>query len=293
MNRVLIFGGNGMLGHKLVQTFSPRFETWTTLRRDRSRYAGFGFLNPDRIIEDVDAESDRSIASAIEIARPNVIINAIGLVKQLPSSKSVIRTLTVNSIFPHKLVEIAEKIGARLITISTDCVFNGRRGMYTEDDVSDAEDVYGKSKNLGEVLRPKCLTIRTSIIGREIGPAHSLVEWFLSNRGGRVKGFTKAIYSGFPTIVFAGILSDLVENHTELEGLYHISSEPINKFDLLCLIRDAYEIDVEIEPSDELCIDRSLDSQKFRKAAGFTPMKWKDMVAAMAGDPTPYEEWRK
>lgn len=293
MSRVLIFGGNGMLGHKLVQIFSPRFETWTTLRGSKSKYAQLGLLDADRIIENVEVENAERINKAVEAANPDVIINAVGLVKQLPSSKNVIRTLTVNSIFPLRLAEIVEKIGSRLITISTDCVFNGRRGMYTEDDVSDAEDVYGKSKNLGEVSQPNCLTIRTSIIGREISTAHSFVEWFLSNRGGRVKGFTKAIYSGFPTIVFAELLVDVIKNHQGLSGLYHISSDPINKFDLLCLLRNAYGIKIEIEPSDELCIDRSLDSQKFRKAAGFTPMKWQDMVAVMASDPTPYEEWRK
>lgn len=293
MTRILIFGGNGMLGHKLVQSFNPKFETWTTLRGDRSQYSTFDLLDPSRIIENISVEDSEGIEKAIETAIPDIVVNAIGVVKQLPSSKNVMKTLTVNSIFPHRLAEITEKKGARLITISTDCVFNGRRGMYTEDDASDAEDVYGKSKNLGEVLQPNCLTIRTSIIGREIATAHSLVEWFLSNRGGRVKGFSKAIYSGFPTIVLAKILEDLILNHPDLEGLYHISSEPINKFDLLCLVRDAYGIDIEIEPSDDLCIDRSLDSQRFRDEIGFKPMEWKEMVARMAGDPTPYEEWRK
>lgn len=282
-----------MLGHKLVQSFSPKFETWTTLRGDISRYSALGLLDADRIIENISVEDSYGIEKAIETTKPDVVVNAIGVVKQLPSSKNVIQTLTVNSIFPHRLAEITEKEGARLITISTDCVFNGRRGMYTEGDTSDAEDVYGKSKNLGEVLQPNCLTIRTSIIGREIGTAHSLVEWFLSNRGGRVKGFTEAIYSGFPTVVLADILEDLIVNHHDLEGLYHISSEPINKFDLLCLIRDAYGIDIDIEPSDDLCIDRSLDSQRFRDKIGFKPMEWKEMIAKMAGDPTPYEEWRK
>ncbi len=293
MSRVLIFGGSGMLGHKLVQTFNSKFETWTTLRDNSSRYFRLGIVDSDRVVENVSVENDQGIVRAIDAAKPDVIINAVGLVKQLPSSKSVIKTLTVNSIFPHRLAEFAEKTGSRLITISTDCVFNGRRGMYTEGDVSDAEDIYGKSKNLGEVAQPNCLTLRTSIIGREIDTAHSLVEWFLANRGGKVKGFRKAIYSGFPTIVLAEILADVIDNQSKLAGLYHISSDPINKFDLLCLLRDAYGIDAEIEPSEELCIDRSLNSEKFRKATGFMPMEWKDMVGMMANDSTPYEQWRK
>jgi dTDP-4-dehydrorhamnose reductase len=222
------------------------------------------------------------------VSQPDVIINAVGIIKQLPSSKDVIKTLKINSIFPHQLAQLAQTTGARLITISTDCVFNGRKGSYTEEDISDAEDLYGKSKNLGEVTAHNCLTLRTSIIGRELRTAHSLVEWFLSNRGEKVKGFTEAIYSGFPTVILAGIISDLIENHKNLQGLYHVSSEPINKFDLLCLLKRFYNVPVEIEPFAEFKIDRSLDSSKFRKETGFAPLDWEEMVRIMAQDSSAY-----
>ncbi len=228
----------------------------------------------------------------LDVFKPDVIINAVGIIKQLPTSKEVVETLKINSIFPHQLAQIAQASGARLITISTDCVFNGRKGNYTEKDISDAEDLYGRSKNLGEVSAPGCLTLRTSIIGRELQTSHSLVEWFLSNRGKKVKGYTEAIYSGFPTIILADIITDLIENHKNLQGLYHVSSETISKFDLLCLLKDFYKVPIEIEPYADFEIDRSLDSSKFRKETGFAPLGWEEMIEKMAQDPTPYDNFR-
>jgi dTDP-4-dehydrorhamnose reductase len=295
--KVLIFGGTGMLGHKLLQRWRGKFDVRATIRaKDASRYVEAGLFESGEIISSVEIEQIDSVRNAVEKFQPAAILNCVGIIKQIPDSKNVVKSLTVNAIFPHQLTEIAKEIDARLITISTDCVFSGRKGNYAEEDAPDAADLYGKSKNLGEVTGEKnCLTIRTSIIGREAETSHSLVEWFLSNRGGggKVKGFTRAIYSGFPTIILAEILADLLVNHPDLNGLYHVSSEPIDKFRLLQMIRDAYKADIEIEPFEEFQIDRSLDSTRFRKATGFQPENWKEMIIKMAADPTPYEQIRK
>lgn len=291
--KILIIGGSGMLGHKLVQTWKHRFDVWTTLKGEFEDYERFGMFEKVKTIERIDAENIKTVETAIEKVRPQVIFNAVGIIKQLPSSKNVIKTLTINSIFPHRLAEIAEKFNARLLSISTDCVFDGKKGNYNEEDVSDAADVYGKSKNLGEVTGKNCLTLRTSIIGRELQTAHSLVEWFLSNRGKTVKGYVNAIYSGFPTIVLADIIADLIENHKDLSGLYHVSADPINKYELLTLIKEAFQAEIEIEPFEDFKIDRSLDSTKFRKETGFRPAEWREMIKRMADDPTPYDKWRK
>lgn len=291
--RILIFGGTGMLGHKLVEQWRDKFEVYSTVRSDISRYLNAGLFEKDEVICPVEVEDIESVRNALKICQPDVIVNCVGIIKQLPTSKNVIKTLTVNSIFPHQLAEMTLENNARLITISTDCVFNGKKGNYTEEDPSDAEDVYGKSKNLGEITAENCLTIRTSIIGRELETAHSLVEWFLSNRGGKVRGFTNAVYSGFPTIVLAGIIADLIVKHKNLSGLYHVSSEPIDKYRLLCLVRNAYNWDVEIEPFDDFRIDRSLNSEKFRAATGFFPESWEQMIKRMADDSFQYETVRK
>lgn len=290
--KILVFGSSGMLGHKLIQVLSPHAEVWGTLRDQFSPFGRSGILDEARCVSNVDATDEAGIRRAIELVRPEVVLNAIGVVKQLPTSKDVITTLTINSIFPHRLAQLAEEFGCRLVTISTDCVFDGAKGNYAEADAPNAKDLYGKSKNLGEVEYGRALTLRTSIIGRELATAHSLVEWFLSNEGGAVKGYRQAIYSGFPTVVLANIIRDLVFEHPDLTGLYHVSSDPIDKYELLKLLNDHYKANVDIEPSDEVRIDRSLDSTRFRNQTGFRPDEWPEMIEQMAADPTPYRQWK-
>lgn len=282
-----------MLGHKLLQIFANDFQTAATVRSNSAASEISDIISEKQVYTNVDAEDFQTVDGVIEKTQPDVIVNCIGIIKQLASSASVVKTLRVNSIFPHLLSESARKHNARLITVGTDCVFKGTRGGYVEADVPDAEDLYGKSKNLGELAAENCLTIRTSIIGRELSTAHSLAEWFLSKRGKEVEGFSRAVFSGFPTIVLADIIKNLIENHPRLSGLYHVSSEPINKYDLLCLLRDAYKADVRIKRKEEFEIDRSLDSSRFRAATGYSPPMWAEMVEKMAADPLPYEAIRK
>lgn len=290
--KILIIGGGGMLGHKLVQTLNDRFDLWTTIRGDFHNYEKYKIFERRRTIFDLDVSDTKLLEREVEKIKPDVIINAVGIIKQIKDSKDVIKTLNVNSIFPHKLADIAEKYDSRLICISTDCVFNGEKGNYTEEEPPDAYDLYGKSKNLGEVVGENCLTLRTSIIGRELQTSNSLVEWFLSNKDKKVRGFANAIFSGFPTVFMAEILYDLIVNFKKLSGLYHVSSEPINKFDLLKLIKEAYNIDIEIERFEDFKIDRSLNSTKFRKETGFNPPDWKKLLEMMANDPTHYDIWK-
>ena len=278
-----------MLGHKLVEVFSREFDVFTTLRDTSDKYARLGIFDPVKTFENIDIDDIAGIESIFAKIHPDVVINAVGLIKQLPNSKNVVETLTVNSIFPHRLAQIATKYRSRLICISTDCVFSGEKGNYTERDVPDALDLYGMSKNLGEVVTDGCLTIRTSIIGREIITHHSLVEWFLANNGKSVKGYTKAIFSGFTTLALGEILAAVIRDHPSLSGLYHVSSEPITKFDLLQLIKTAYDLDIELEPSDEVKIDRSLDSTKFREATGIITSSLSTMVGRMAADTAAYK----
>jgi dTDP-4-dehydrorhamnose reductase len=282
-----------MLGHKLGQIYRDRFDTWVTVRSSYRDYDRYSLFDSEHTIGDVDAMDFETVTRAFQAARPDVVINAIGIIKQLPAAEDHVVALTINSLFPHRLASLCASVGCRLITLSTDCVFNGKKGMYTEDDVPDAEDLYGRTKFLGEVDDENCLTLRTSIIGRELESSHSLVEWFLSNQGGSVKGFTKAIYSGFPTVTMAGIMAKVIEDHKELNGVYQVSTDPISKYELLLLMRDAYGVSIEVIPEHDYQIDRSLVSTRFREATGFRPETWPDMIQAMAADPTPYDEWRR
>jgi dTDP-4-dehydrorhamnose reductase len=291
--RLLILGGAGMLGHKLYQTFQPRYETWVTFRGSARDYAHLGLFDPARSIDGVDGFNFDSLTGALARARPDVVVNCIGIIKQLPTATDPITSLTINALLPHRLAALCRAAGARLFHISTDCVFSGRKGGYTEADVSDAEDLYGRTKFLGEVSGPGSLTLRTSIIGRELRTTSGLVEWFLSQRGQHVRGYTRAIYTGFTTLELARVIAQLIEAWPSLTGLYQVSSEPISKYDLLCQLAEAWRLPIEIEPDAAVAIDRSLDSTRFRQATGYTPPPWPDMLRELAGDPTPYTDWRR
>ncbi len=286
---VLVIGGSGMLGHKLVQVLSRKFDLSATLRSNITQYPKCPTPNNVKFFEDIDIENFAAVETVFKVLKPEVVINAVGIIKQVSSARNAVKTLTVNAVFPHRLAEIAAQMRARLINISTDCVFNGKKGDYVETDVADAYDLYGKSKHLGEVTEGNCLTLRTSIIGRELNSSHSLLEWFLSQRGGAVKGYQRAVFSGFPTLILAGIIGDIIENHASLNGLYHVSSEPINKFELLKLVKNAYQTDVKIELDTNFVIDRSLNSARYRTATGFVPDSWENMIALMADDKESYQ----
>jgi dTDP-4-dehydrorhamnose reductase len=233
------------------------------------------------------------LEGTIQDIKPDVVINCVGIIKQLAEAKDPIVSIKINSLLPHQLASICEKTYSRLIQISTDCVFDGKKGSYTESDISNATDLYGRTKFLGEVdNRPHCLTLRTSIIGRELSTKSGLIEWFLSNKGGKVKGFTKAIYTGFSTLAMAGIIDNLIKNHSDISGVYQVSSEPINKYDLICLVNKAMGLDIDIERENDFFMDRSLLCDRFKAKTGFTPPSWSDMIGQMAADTTPYDQWR-
>jgi dTDP-4-dehydrorhamnose reductase len=278
-----------MLGHKLSQVLADRFDTWATFRGT----ALSGVHDPDRSVCGVAAEDFESLENALNTSKPDVVVNCIGIVKQDKAAKDRYQSISINSLFPHLLARMCAFRDIRLIHLSTDCVFSGRSGNYKEDDISDAEDIYGRTKWLGELGYDHCLTIRTSMIGRELSGSHGLVEWFLSQRGKTVRGFKKAIFSGFTTIALSETIADIIANPDALHGVWHVAAEPINKFDLLSTVKQAFELDIEIEPDETFVCDRSLDDSRFRARTGFTPPSWQEMIDRMARDRTPYEEIRR
>ncbi len=291
--RVLILGGSGMLGHKAYQTFNGRFETYATIRGQASDYGRFRMFDESRLVERVAAEDFDSIKRAVASTQPDVILNCIGIVKQDKSAKDPLASIRVNSLFPHRVARLAREAGARLIHLSTDCVFSGSRGHYAEDDLPDPPDLYGRSKLLGEVDGEGCLTIRTSMIGRELRGSHGLLEWFLGQQGKKVRGFKRAVFSGFTTNALAEIIADIVSHHPDLRGMWHVAAEAIDKFDLLSQVRDTYELNIEIEPDETFVCDRSLNGERFRKETGIVAPQWPEMIAQMHADKTQYDELRR
>ena len=278
--RVLVLGATGMLGISMFRAFQDHGD-YTVFGAVRSASEGFRALaGASPILTGFDALDPDRLQKVFVQARPDIVINAVGLIKQLSGGNTVSDAVPINTLLPHRLQSLAELSGARLIHISTDCVFSGEQGNYLETDRADATDVYGVSKYLGEVDAPNAVTLRTSIIGHELASANGLVEWFLSQQGA-VKGYTRAIFSGLPTAELARVVRDFVIPNKDLRGLYHVSAAPIAKYELLRLVAQAYDHEVAIVPDDAVKIDRSLNSDRFRAATGYIPPAWPDLIEIM------------
>lgn len=276
------------MGHKLYQRFQSKFETFGSVRKDLSHYAKFKLFDPNTVRSGVDVLRAGDVAALMAWAKPDVVINAVGIIKQLDEAHNAIRSIEMNALLPHQLAAACTTAGARFITISTDCVFSGKQGGYTEDSPSDAEDLYGRTKFLGEVTQGRALTLRTSMVGQELGTRHGLVEWFMSQKGGKCRGYSHAIFSGLTTIALADVIAQLITDFPELKGLYHISTEPISKYDLLHHINTSFELGVEIEKDIAFFCDRSLNSDKFRTATGWAPKAWPELIQEMREDSRVY-----
>lgn len=291
MKKVLVLGGEGMLGHKAYQILSQEYDTYATFLDFSEIHRKTGIFDEQKALPKINVFEFDILKKALDKVQPDFIINCIGMIKQRDGSKIPRVTIYLNSLFPHLLAEYCERAGPKLIHVSTDCVFSGKKGGYREEDFPDAEDLYGRTKFLGEVNYGKALTLRTSLIGRELFSNISLVEWFLSQEHKTVPGYVNAIFSGLTTIAFAREVKRMVSEFPELKGLYHLSAEKINKFQLLNLIKASFKLDIDIQPGYDFFCDRSLDSGKYRSLTKFVPPSWEEMIREMSLDPTPY--WRE
>lgn len=280
--RILILGASGMLGNAALRVFAedPACEVVGSVRSAGVIKTLQAKAPAAQFVAGIDVESLDSLTRLFAQVRPDVVINCIGVVKQLAEADDPLTAIPLNALLPHRLARLAQVAGARLVHVSTDCVFTGSQGGYLETDPSDAQDLYGRSKLMGEVDYENAVTLRTSIIGHELAGAHGLVGWFLAQPG-PVRGFTKAIFSGLPTVELARVIQQHVLPHPELRGTWHVSAAPIDKYTLLKLVAAEYGRTNEIAPDDKLVIDRSLDSTRFRAATGYAPPAWPELVRRM------------
>ncbi|MBS7556569.1 SDR family oxidoreductase [Ancylobacter dichloromethanicus] len=276
--KVLVLGASGMLGNAMARVLPAEagLEVYGVARRAFSPQ-DFPHLPAERYLTIADIHDLDALRALIGRTEPDVVINAVGMVKQLAGAEDPLVALPINALLPHQLARLCGEAGARLVHISTDCVFDGARGNYTEDDLPDATDLYGRSKLLGEVDYPHAVTLRTSIVGHEIDSHHGLFDWFLSQQG-TVAGYRRAIFSGLTTVEFARVIARQVMPNPQLRGLYHVAGEPISKHDLLGIVAEAYGKRIEIVPRDEPRIDRSLSAARFRAATGYKPPGWRTLV---------------
>lgn len=278
--KILVLGASGMLGNAMLR-FMSALEGWSVFGTVRGADSVLHAAAPRAVlIPGVHADQPDSLLAAFAQVRPDVVINCVGLVKQLSNAEDPLVAVPINTLLPHRLARMCEVAEARLVHVSTDCVFSGKQGNYTELDKADAQDVYGRSKLLGEVDYPHAVTLRTSIIGHELRSAHGLIDWFLSQQAG-VKGYTEAVFSGLPTCELARVVRDFVIPHASLRGVYHVAAEPISKHDLLQIVNREYGKNLQIESDDQVKINRSLDASRFREATGYVAPAWPDLIAQM------------
>lgn len=280
----LVFGASGMLGHKMIQVLDAKNISVAGTVRSEGITA---FLRDYDIINNTDVENFESVKNAIMVIDPDYVINCIGIVKQLPESNNPIKSHTLNSVFPHQLATFCRSYGIKTIHISTDCVFNGTKGMYRESDVPDAMDIYGRTKFTGEIDDPH-LTLRTSIIGRELNSKNGLLEWFLSQKDKRIQGYKNATFSGVTTIELSHLVVDIIRKYNHLSGLYHVASDPISKYDLLIKLNNAYKNNTIIEKFGGERSNRTLNGSKLKKGIGYRPPSWDRMIEEMSKDSTRY-----
>jgi len=280
--KILILGAAGMSGSALIRYFSSdvNFTVYGSVKTSNLVRQLEARAPNAQIISSINVENQDCLTRLFDSVKPDFVVNCVGIVKQLPQSNDPLAVLPINSLLPHRLARLCEIVGARLVHLSSDCVFSGKKGSYLESGVPDATDLYGRSKLLGEVDYPHAITLRTSLIGHELQGARGLVNWFLTQEGS-VRGFTKAIFSGLPTVEIARVIEEHVLPHPELHGVYHLSADPISKYDLLSTVKDVYGKQIEIIPDDSLAIDRSLDSTRFQEATGFVSKPWYELVQAM------------
>jgi dTDP-4-dehydrorhamnose reductase len=283
--RILILGGDGMLGHRLLAHLQKNHETKVTLHRDLAAYEPYGLFTRDNSYAGVEAQDADRMLEVVADFRPEAVVNTVGIVKQRGAAKEAIPSLEINALLPHRLALLCKAVGVRLVHVSTDCVFSGRKkGGYTEEDVPDPLDLYGRTKLLGEVSEPGCITLRTSIIGLELSRRTGLIEWFLSQRG-EIRGFTKAIYTGLTTAEMSRVIERVLVEHQALSGVWQVASEPINKHDLLVRFSEVLgRDDVSIVPDDSVRIDRSLSAVAFEEATGYHAPGWNEMLEELGAE---------
>lgn len=282
--RILILGGDGMFGHRLLVHLQDHHETKVTLRRELPAYEQYGLFTPENSYAGVEMKDTERLLKVVGDFQPEAVVNAVGIVKQRGAAKEAIPSLEINSLLPHRLAVLCKAVGARLVHVSTDCVFSGRRGNYTEEDIADAEDLYGRTKLLGEVSEPGSITLRTSIIGLELARKGSLIEWFLAQKG-EIRGFTRAIYTGLTTAEMSRVIERVLVEHPHLSGVWQVASEPINKYDLLVRFAEVLgRDDITIVPDDAVKIDRSLIPIEFEKATGYSAPGWNEMLEELGAE---------
>ena len=280
--KILILGGDGMIGHKMVQVLGAQNHEIVISVREKRDLSLKSFSSKSKVFFN-DFIKDNAL-NFLDKVNPDVIINAIGVTIRRGVNDHVSNSIYINSYFPHQLANWAGIHNKRLIHFSTDCVFSGSEGSYSEDATPNASDYYGKTKGLGEVLSKNALTLRSSMIGPELFNKTELFEWVINNKEKEINGFSRVIYSGVTTVYMARLVADLIENHKDLSGIYNIASNPISKFELLHLINDNFDLGLVINKDQSIISNKTLDPSKIDNELGIKSPSWNELIIELKKD---------
>lgn len=268
--KILILGGNGLLGNALLNILSKNYEVIATTRnklyKDIKNFIYVDDLTRldflDKLIIDVD---------------PDIIINALSV--RDVGNKKLYQLKLIFTVIPHHISSFCRRLNKRFIQISTDGVFSGKTGNYKEEDIPDPIDSYGICKFLGEPNQKNTTVIRTSMIGHSFNNDYGLLDWFIKQNECTL--YKNAVFSGLPVYEIARIISQYFIENKNLDGIYHLASEPISKLNLLTLVNNVYNLNIIIHEDDSFYMDRSLDSSKFQNKTGYRVLSWDDMITQM------------
>jgi dTDP-4-dehydrorhamnose reductase len=281
--RILILGASGLIGHKLLQELSMDFEVFGTLHKSKDSYGNISLFSGHNIIDNVNVAEFEVLKGILYAVNPDIILNCVGITKRKDEINDSFKALTINSVFPHQLAIWAKNKGKRIIHFSTDCVFDGKVGNYDESSLTTAEDIYGRTKALGEIRYDHTLTIRSSFIGQELFGKTEFLEWLMSQKGKQVKGFRNTLYSGVSTIFMARVVRNIILNYSNLSGLYQLAPEkPISKYDLICIAKEKYNLNVDIVQDDEHVHFPTLNGSKLRREINLIVPSWKEMMTELS-----------
>ena len=281
--RIIILGASGLIGHKLLQKLSNDFDVYATLHRSKESYGLMPLFSGQNIIDEVDVSDFENVSAILHYVNPNVILNCIGITPRKDEINNLYKVIKINSLFPHQLANWAKVNNKRVIHFSTDCVFNGSTGNYTENSLTTAEDVYGRTKALGEINYSHTLTIRSSFIGQELFGKTELLDWFLNQEGKRINGFTNTLYSGVSTNFMTYVVKTIILNAPELSGLYQLAPDkPISKYELLCIAKRAFDVNIEIIPENKHVHTPTLNGSKLKDNIKINVPSWKEMMKDLA-----------
>lgn len=283
--RVIILGVSGLIGHKLLQELSTGYEVFGILHKSKNQYGNCSLFSGSNIIENINITEFNLLKGVLFAVNPDVILNCVGITKRKIDINNPLEVITTNSVFPHQLANWARINQKRVIHFSTDCVFDGKIGNYTEKSLTTAEDIYGRTKALGEINYSHTLTIRSSFIGQELFDKTELLDWFLAQNGKQIKGFKNTFYSGVSTIFMAHVVKNIISNFPNLSGLYQLAPDkPISKYELLCIAKGAFGVNVDIIPDDQHIHLPTLDASKLKQEINLTVPSWKEMMSELAAN---------